>query len=721
MAGFGVQLPVDLDDDILDADRQRLEIIEQEQDIINEEKRERAMKIQAVAASDPTAEIKEETRNLFHDRLLMDGFNPSIFDNMLKISGAIVAGGYPLQVFSKESWPSDIDLWIPSPNSGGHVEHIYRYLMDLGYTPRRMSLRCSNVRSANVNMQTCEMDYIRFNRTVNYIVAFYKPDAIVVQVIVLRNNLNPVDMVKTFDLDVCQVMYMNGAISFTEQGLSEKILTKRASISQAALNLQSTYEWFRTFKRIDKYMMRGYTVDIVAMLKVLSVQIPNTIHSINTLDGRENFIWTWNRNATFNLMATLRMPLFVPTSRITFIFGYVNGDIPADFAKYPLQLKPENITEVIATISIRTLTYTIINLQMFNKLEQINLNNLFGLDVPVKEFNCNLPVRPLLRDWNLRPVYIQGIDVCLTVGDILKPAKYISLLDEYSFYEKSPRATAVFNKFFFDIKSNLYFQLSKEYSIPIDSYLIMFKALTYNFNQFVAKPDKSIEGLDGSEARFHVLGKDETPRVTKVCTCSLIKNAVEPTSENVSKIMEEMLYYRPRFMKYVNKGDDNKGDNGEVLPVWRSEIFDPNDKNIFIYFRSVGIQANVVVSQIALTPYLKYDTAVDNMWFPSHQDIGIVTQFPLVMLPVLSSSIEEEDNESLLFCFSLLDIYKLINMPEGTGCAVIDKTPVKMVKADGLNNIPFNQSVCKIGYKGFDISSKVQKELIEAAKAMRDE
>jgi hypothetical protein len=712
MAGFGVRPPVDLGDDIPAEERQRQAIIDQERDIINEEKRERAMKIQAIAASDPTAEIKEETRNLFHDRLIKDGFSPSVFDNMLKISGAIVAGGYPLQVFSKQSWPSDIDLWIPSPNNGGHPEHVYRYLMDLGYTPRRMSLRCSNLRATNVNLQTCEMDYMRFKGTVDHIVAFYKPDAIVVQLITLRNNLSPVDMVKTFDLDICQVMYMDETISFTEQGLSEKILTKRAAISQAALNLQSTYEWFRTFKRIDKYMMRGYTVDIAPMLKVLSIQIPKTVHSLNTLARRENFMWTWNRNATFNLMATLRMPLFVPSEYNSYLFAYVKR-IPENFSDYLMDLNFDDVTEVVANFTVRTLTYHIINKNIFDKLSRTKFGDLFALEVPVKEFKCNLPDRPEVRDWYSQPVYIQGIDICLTVKDILEPIDYLSGLNEFTFYDKSPETVNIFNKLFFDIDLKVYFKLTDQYAIRAVDYVMMYRAVLFNFNRFEVKRDKTIDGYDGSQARFNILGDEQRTLDMKRCSCSLIKNAIEPTPENIAEIMKEMFYYRPHIGNYINRDADVRG-----LQVCKSLNFDPEDKNIFLQIRLGGTRHIVVISQAALTPYLAYDTAVNDMRFPTTPDVGIAVRFPFVMFSIVQIDPVDRVRVSLPYCFPLVDIYKLINMPSGTGCSVLPKAVFTVVKASNPNGEPIREWSYSISQQGFTISPAIQAELIEAAKAI---
>jgi len=206
------------------------------------------------------------------DRLAGDRLPPDRISQMLKESYSVIAGSYPLQVVGDFKWESDIDIWIPD-NGKGFV--IFRTLMDLGYAPYRMRITCSdkyvkdNKRDSMkgrfenniVNDETCEFDYLRLNSTVKRMYVFKKNGMINIQLIVLMDGKDVNNVIKNFDVSVCQIAYDGEKVYSTEDTIKNQLRTRRTTITRSAIDSQSIYEWLRTLKRMIKYTVRGFSFD----------------------------------------------------------------------------------------------------------------------------------------------------------------------------------------------------------------------------------------------------------------------------------------------------------------------------------------------------------------------------------------------------------------------------------------------------------------------------
>jgi hypothetical protein len=186
------------------------------------------------------------------------------FAPALVASKGLIAGGYPLKiVLGADDWRGDLDIWCSENHTYGPL---FEYFIIDKWMWKRLGITSSNKKQGDPkkgigNNSHEVIDYSRLRNTVKSIFAFEKEGYPPVQIIVCFANIDPSYVVKTFDLEICQVAY-DGRRFVTPldpkyfDTLRRDMVTR---VSQEAIDTQSFYEWYRTMIRIIKYKKRGIT------------------------------------------------------------------------------------------------------------------------------------------------------------------------------------------------------------------------------------------------------------------------------------------------------------------------------------------------------------------------------------------------------------------------------------------------------------------------------
>lgn len=169
--------------------------------------------------------------------------------DLLSQNEMIIAGSFPLQHLIGEKWgDSDVDIWIADKDK---LRKLSSYLLAQGY----------NLPVKHGTVLTESDTYSRLKRWVRTIYVFQdtnrrKPD---VQAILTHANVALKDLVESFDIDACCVFTDGEKLitSFENTNLKQR----KTSLNSNAIFEQSPYEWFRTLRRVEKYMSRGFSFD----------------------------------------------------------------------------------------------------------------------------------------------------------------------------------------------------------------------------------------------------------------------------------------------------------------------------------------------------------------------------------------------------------------------------------------------------------------------------
>ncbi len=253
---------------------------------------------------------------------------------VLQETQSAIAGSFPLQYLLDEFWSfSDVDIWTPNKNN---AELIASYLLKRGFG---MPVR--------INPLTTDEDtYSRLHRYVLYIYQFRPKVSNLqpIQVIVLKPNITLIDVITSFDIDACCV-FTDGEqiVSAYEQ---TDLKTKTTCLNSSAIYQQSPYEWFRTLRRVEKYIDRGFTFDWQNLRyglynssfnKFLSegkldtfsnepLLIDNQYFGLNNFDA---YITKWN-NLADTISVKQEIPHLIPTLQAIYFYwkGQILYEIP---------------------------------------------------------------------------------------------------------------------------------------------------------------------------------------------------------------------------------------------------------------------------------------------------------------------------------------------------------------------------------------------------------
>lgn len=191
--------------------------------------------------------------NVVNRELQAVGIDPAEMARILQSTGAIVAGGFALRsTFVNEPWVGgDIDIWACQNQERwlDAAEPFANLLWRAGYTTHN--------RQSAANSK-----YDRLRTQVQVIHSFRKPNSNDnVQVMVLaETGLRPSEIVRQFDLNVCEVFWDGVQV----RAMPGTALSETLEFTVAALK-QTPLEWGRTWRRVGKYVKRGFKADLPVM------------------------------------------------------------------------------------------------------------------------------------------------------------------------------------------------------------------------------------------------------------------------------------------------------------------------------------------------------------------------------------------------------------------------------------------------------------------------
>lgn len=186
--------------------------------------------------------IPDSLQNWFDDKF------PGL-QSLLSQDEMVIAGSFPLQHLIGENWAdSDVDLWVSDKIK---LRKLSSYLLGRGYD---LPIKHRDI--------LIEADtYSRLKRWVRRIYIFRdptgkRPD---VQAILTHEDVKLTELVESFDIDACCVFADGEKVvtSFENTNLKQR----KTSLNSNAIFEQSPYEWFRTLRRVEKYMLRGFKFD----------------------------------------------------------------------------------------------------------------------------------------------------------------------------------------------------------------------------------------------------------------------------------------------------------------------------------------------------------------------------------------------------------------------------------------------------------------------------
>ena len=159
---------------------------------------------------------------------------------LLKETGAIIAGGSALRACYEDGWAStgDIDIYV-------NVRHVPRVKEALASISTTLHSRRSNL--------YCNSFLVR-NR-IREVITLTGHD---IDIVCVRNARNVTDVVKNFDLTMCQVWYDGTAMYATHP---EHIVEKRGELQGDYIDLYNMGNRF-LLNRMDKYRARGFTITL---------------------------------------------------------------------------------------------------------------------------------------------------------------------------------------------------------------------------------------------------------------------------------------------------------------------------------------------------------------------------------------------------------------------------------------------------------------------------
>lgn len=206
-------------------------------------------------------------------------------------SNSMIAGSAAMAMYLvKEKLPSfspsDVDVWV------SHDDENTSWEMFIDWAEKEAETEIKNVWLSKVphfSVQDLEgTNYTRLEDIVSHIVSF-NLCGIPIQLLHLRKGVTKAMVVDGFDLTVCQASYdrENGLIA-TERA-SADVRSNQMHLTQDGLN-QSWREWFRTLKRVYKYMKRGFTIaNVDEVKKALHIawekHLDDFFSEVEALDG----------------------------------------------------------------------------------------------------------------------------------------------------------------------------------------------------------------------------------------------------------------------------------------------------------------------------------------------------------------------------------------------------------------------------------------------------
>lgn len=290
--------------------------------------------------------MHNETVTAIREILADSWIQSSVIDNILEISGGIIAGSFTLKALLKafpnprydiSKWNTDIDIWLEeSPNSEKEMnQHIYQILECGCKLPRRYASTFSKFRRRDSHEAVYD-SYERMRGEIKYILSFSPLDKTMPMIQLVVTKLPPLEVIKNFDLDICSVWYDGRTVGFgkieayenSENSLEQ--LYDRITRGEIRVNCrQHLFEWLRTATRLIKYVNRGFTkISLSHLTSAFSLSLdsfrdPEFNGALSSINPVEQFAYKWNEemenDANEDLSILPLIDIYQKESEVNFI------------------------------------------------------------------------------------------------------------------------------------------------------------------------------------------------------------------------------------------------------------------------------------------------------------------------------------------------------------------------------------------------------------------
>jgi hypothetical protein len=178
------------------------------------------------------------------------GHRSKIFRKLLLETGSVIAGGFVLSACTDKGIfiSPDIDVYVPVENCRVMLEFIFGAMNNYKvYEKGRFASYCETFISKN-RIRTL------YRHKATYSSAIQKD----MDIMAVRKDTTPVEVVKKFDLTFCQVWYDGKGVYASHP---EDVLSKSGTIRGPYLNTFLNSNSF-LIKRYKKYIERGFTINL---------------------------------------------------------------------------------------------------------------------------------------------------------------------------------------------------------------------------------------------------------------------------------------------------------------------------------------------------------------------------------------------------------------------------------------------------------------------------
>lgn len=254
-------------------------------------------------SSDSNARLISQSKSRLY-KLLQDfeitdmtKFNKALID-----TGAVIAGSAVMQSVLNVRWEnSDIDIWLPvgggqSIKNLGKAGPILQALPNTYFMPSIIKMCPRGANDSYIRYG----DYARLKKFVSHVMTiknfFNGSYSKIIQIMFVKTSIR--DVISSFDFNESH-MYYDGKNLVTKGNTISMLLKKKFHMSDIALEMQTLYEWIRTFKRIEKYENRGFKkINVIELVKVVK-SIINFVKTNPSFDEYrlEDFVRAWSMNS----------------------------------------------------------------------------------------------------------------------------------------------------------------------------------------------------------------------------------------------------------------------------------------------------------------------------------------------------------------------------------------------------------------------------------------
>lgn len=205
---------------------------------------------------------------------------PEEMDEFLIETKSYLAGSFVMQAVLGETWNDvDVDIWIPHVNSSKSLSRMNFLLASYGFI--FTGYEChgdfksgqSETRGFDTHILSDEYRVLSYRGACQHRDKFVK-------LIVMPVFRSFFEIIQAFDIIATQIYYDGRVInSYNYQSLADTN-SKLIEFSEKAVEFQTSFDWLRTFLRVEFYMDRGFTMD----RKSLDFAVSTLIYQFSLID-----------------------------------------------------------------------------------------------------------------------------------------------------------------------------------------------------------------------------------------------------------------------------------------------------------------------------------------------------------------------------------------------------------------------------------------------------